>query len=347
MKVNTTQADTTMKVTTASLDTRARRRAHQLGPGGTGGSGASTRSMVPVAVMRHPCCPARAACGDRRDGWSARPSPDMNHRENGGHVEGGVGSDPGMSRPVRQASRARTTPKTARPANWTASKWASANSRALTTTATGTGVLPSRARSSRPRKNSSSTRGAPTAEEEQQDDDAADGVGGGRVAVRRLAQLVAQVAIEVLEGEVEERDQHVLAGQADRRADGQVPPGGRGPSRSPGPGRRGPVPGWRSGRLQPDRPRGPARLRRSPPRGWRPWTRVIPGGRLGDRRRQRRQDQPGREPGNRLAEPPAVTGGGRLRQVHDTRLAGGSNPERRVTRRSTCVQPCGARRRRA
>ena len=50
------------------------------------------------------------------------------------------------------------------------------------------------------------------------------------VAVRRLAQLVTQVAIEVLEGEVEERDQHELAGQADRRADRQVPPAAEAPA---------------------------------------------------------------------------------------------------------------------
>src|SRR5690348_2502387 len=84
LKVNTTQAATTMKVTIASaFDTRPRSRVHQACSGGSGGSGASTRSMVPVAVMLHLCCPAlsffgcQAASGHRR--WTSHLGGKLQH----------------------------------------------------------------------------------------------------------------------------------------------------------------------------------------------------------------------------------------------------------------------------
>ena len=104
----------------------------------------------------------------------------------------------------------------------------------------GTGVRPSRERRSRPRKNSSSTIGAPTTRNSSRTTTLADAVGGRRVAAGRLAQLVAQMAVDVLEREVQQRDQQRTGrpGRSPRRRGG--PTSGPGPSRSPDRGRRWP-----------------------------------------------------------------------------------------------------------
>ena len=239
----------------------------------------------------------------------------------------------------------RTTPKAARPANWTASKWARANSRALTTIATGGGVLTEQgAQQQTPEEQLLDDRGAHP-EEEQQHDDAADGVGGAGVALRRLAQLVAQVAVDVLEREVQERDQDVLAGQADGRADGQVPPAAEAPPVVAAQVALAADPAGDTGRRRSGRPTVRARRPRSPRRGsatsttgdtrWRPRrSRRLP---PTARARPRTRRPPRRAPsGYRRLEPPAGSrhqGGGRLEPR-----------DRRATRRSTCVHPCGARR---
>src|SRR5207248_7948316 len=136
-----------------------------------------------------------------------------------------------------------------------------------------------------------------------------DAVRSRRVAVSRLAQLVAQVTIQLFEREVEERNQAVLTGQAYGRAAGQIPPAAETPPVVLAQVATAPdAAGDHGGRYQPDpqaQDVGQGHGNGDRGRG----AGMVAGRRLGDGGPEGRKDQPGGEADDRLAEPPAVTGG--------------------------------------
>src|SRR5579875_3035352 len=250
---------------------------------------------------------------------------------------------PGPSRPVRQASTPRITPKRARPPNWTASKWASAKARADTTMAAGTGSRPSRPRSTRPRKNSSSTTGAPAARARSS-------------TVTSNGPWAAPVSWwageDLLDRPVHGRDQQVLAEDADRAAGDHVERRGEAqtevPPEPPGAVLAG---GHRCRREQPDPEAGHVGDGDGHREGRRRAGLVADG--LGrERRGDDGQKQADREAHHGLGQAPVVGGGARRRRLRppfrppargrpvgqETSEAGGSD---RPARRSISDQPIG------
>ena len=170
----------------------------------------------------------------------------------------------GPSRPVRQASEPRTTPKPASPRNCSASKCTRANTSAVTTidmtgarrAARARRSVPSSARSSRPRKKSSSTIGTADADEHSKHDETrSEGVAGERLG--RMTEARVEVVHERHERRLDDGHEQVLRRHADDDPERHVRPGpqrqpevlarrcpcpcGLAASRQPPPGRSAPV----------------------------------------------------------------------------------------------------------